>query len=255
MALKRHKIDILGVEVDDITIVDAIDEILRLAQGKNRGNYVVTVNPEFVMLARKNPHFFKVLSQANLALPDGVGVVISKLIFGGREQSRVTGVDIIEELCAKSGEKPITVGFLGGFGHVAEIVAKRQKEKNPGLKVALTEPGDKAIGSNLRLKKLFDKVGRVDVLFVAYGMGRQEFLIDAMRKYFNVGVFIGVGGAFDLLANVKRRAPRFAQNLGLEWLWRLLLEPTRLWRMRVLPIFAILVFGQVYRRFFKNLNF
>jgi len=253
MALKRQKVNILGIEVDDISFPKAVDQILRLAEPEERGNYVVTVNSEFVMLARKSPGFLRILSKANLALPDGSGVVISKLIFGGREQSRITGVDMIQELCAKSAKRTIRVGFLGGFGHVAEIAAKRQKEKNPRLKIVFAGPGDEAIGSNLRLKKLFDKIGRVDILFVAYGMGRQEFLIDRMRKKLNVGVFIGVGGAFDLLANVKRRAPRFAQNLGLEWLWRLLLEPTRLWRMRVLPIFAILVFGQVYRRFFRNL--
>ena len=253
MALKRQKVNILGIEVDDISFPKAVDQILRLAEPEERGNYVVTVNSEFVMLARKSPGFLRILSKANLALPDGSGVVISKLIFGGREQSRITGVDMIQELCAKSAKRTIRVGFLGGFGHVAEIAAKRQKEKNPRLKIVFAGPGDEAIGSNLRLKKLFDKIGRVDILFVAYGMGRQEFLIDRMRKKLNVGVFIGVGGAFDLLANVKRRAPRFAQNLGLEWLWRLFIEPTRLWRIRVLPIFAILVFGQVYRRFFRNL--
>jgi len=255
MALKRQKVNILGIEVDDISFPKAVDQILRLAEPEERGNYVVTVNSEFVMLARKSPGFLRILSKANLALPDGSGVVISKLIFGGREQSRITGVDMIQELCAKSASKAIRIGFLGGFGHVAEIVAKRQKEKNPRLKIVFAGPGDEAIGSNSRLKELFDKIGRVDILFVAYGMGRQEFLIDRMRKKLNVGVFIGVGGAFDLLANVKRRAPRFAQNLGLEWLWRLLLDPARLWRMRVLPMFAILVFGQVFKRFFKSLNF
>ena len=255
MALKRQKVNILGIEVDDISFPKAVDQILRLAEPEERGNYVVTVNSEFVMLARKSPGFLRILSKANLALPDGSGVVISKLIFGGREQSRITGVDMIQELCAKNAKRAIQVGFLGGFGHVAEIVAKRQKEKNPRLKIVFAGPGDEAIGSNSRLKELFDKIGRVDILFVAYGMGRQEFLIDRMRKKLNVGVFIGVGGAFDLLANVKRRAPRFAQNLGLEWLWRLLLDPARLWRMRVLPMFAILVFGQVFKRFFKSLNF
>lgn len=251
MALKRHKIDILGVQVDDITIGDAVGEILRLAQGKNRGNYVVTVNPEFVMLARKSPHFLKILLQANLALPDGIGIVISKLILGGREQSRVTGVDIIEELCAKSAKRSIGIGFLGGFGHVAEIVAKRQKEKNPKLKIVLAEHGDEVIGSNLRLKKLFEESGRVDILFVAYGMGRQEFLIDRLRKLANVGVFIGVGGAFDYLADVKKRAPKVLRDNGLEWLWRLFTEPTRFARMRVLPIFAFLVILEFFKRFIK----
>ncbi|MDP2632133.1 MAG: WecB/TagA/CpsF family glycosyltransferase, partial [Candidatus Curtissbacteria bacterium] len=200
--------------------------------------------------------------------------------LGGREHERVTGVDLIEKLCVKSAEKAISVGFLGCFGGVAETVSKRQKEQNPGLKVVFASSGDPAIGYDLRLKKELLGVGRIDILFVAYGMGQQEFWIERNRRSLSsnknrhslssnrhslssnrhslssnrldVGVFIGVGGAFDYLSMVKMRAPRQLQNIGLEWLWRLLMEPARIWRMRVLPVFAILVIGQFFA---KSLNF
>lgn len=249
---RRHKINILGVEVDDVSQKDAVFAILKMAKDKAGGRYVVTVNSEFVILAKNSEKFRDILEGADLSVPDGQGVVWAKLILGGREHERVTGVDLIEKLCVKSAEKAISVGFLGGFGGVAETVSKRQKEQNPGLKVVFAGSGDPAIGYDLRLKKELLGVGRIDILFVAYGMGQQEFWIERNKNRLDVGVLIGVGGAFDYLSMVKMRAPRQFQNIGLEWLWRLLMEPVRIWRMRVLPVFAILVIGQFFA---KSLNF
>lgn len=249
MTLKRSKkvsqvskIDILGIEIDDISQNLAVDRILELSRDHKRSHYVVTVNSEFVMLARKNRRFLKILNEADLALADGAGVVFSKLFFGGKFQDRITGVDLIEKICQKSANRAIRIGFLGGFDSVAAVVGKRQKSKNPNLKVVFTQSGDPSIGYDLRLKKAISAVGRIDVLFVAYGMGQQEFWIKRNKDRLNVGVFIGVGGAFDYLSMVKKRAPRILQNWGMEWFWRLLMEPTRIWRMRVLPAFSFLIF-------------
>lgn len=249
---KRQKIAILGVKVDDISFDEAVRKILWLIETKGRGKIVVTVNSEFVMMARNNPKFKRILAEADLAIADGQWVVNSKLILGGKVHERITGVDMIEKLCKKVADKPIRVGFLGGFGGVANRVAKRQKNENPNLKVVFTKEGNPTIGYDSRLKRAFDEVGRVDLLFVAYGMGQQEFWIDRMRKKLNVGVFIGVGGAFDYLAEVKKRAPRVLQAWGMEWLWRLVNEPQRIWRMRVLPLFMLLVFWQFLKNWLKN---
>ena len=242
------KIDILGVRVDDISRDEATANILRLAKARSRGNYVVTVNSEFVMMARRNRDFARILASSDLALADGQWVVISKLILGCKAHDRITGVDLVENLCRKVANRPITIGFLGGFGDVATRVAKRQKKLSDGLKVVFTAACDPTIGSDLRLKALLDKAGRIDILFVAFGMGRQELWIERMRKSVNVGVYIGVGGAFDYLAGVKKRAPRLLQVWGLEWLWRLALEPSRVWRMRVLPAFFGLMLINLLKR-------
>ena len=249
MVLKRSKnnnqvpkIDILGVKIDDISQNLAVQKVLELAKDNKKSHYVVTVNSEFVMLARKNRQFLKILNEADLALADGAGVVFSKLIFGGKVRDRITGVNLIEKICQKSAIRAIRIGFLGGFGNVAAMVAKRQKSTNPNLKVVFAQSGDPSIGYDLRLKRQLLQLGRIDVLFVAYGMGRQEFWIERNKDNLNVGVFIGVGGAFDYLSMVKKRAPKFLQNWGMEWFWRLLMEPTRIWRMRVLPAFLILIF-------------
>ena len=248
MSLKRHKIDILGVGVDDFSQKEALDMVLRLVQDRKSTHYVVTVNSEFVMLSRNNKDFADILQKADLALPDGWWLAKSKLIFGGKKRERIAGVDLVENLCKEAGKKAIRVGFLGGFGGVAQRVAERQRENVPNLKVVFAGPGDPTIGYDLRLKKDLDKAGRIDILFVAYGMRQQEFWIARNLNKHNVGVFIGVGGAFDYISRVKRRAPEFLQNAGFEWLWRLVCEPQRIWRMRVLPIFLILVIFDILKR-------
>ena len=250
---KRHKIDILGVSVDDISERDAIKSVLKLAQSKRGGKFVATVNSEFVMMARRDMEFAKILNSADLALPDGQWIVNSKLILGGREHDRVAGVDLVENVCISVANEAIRVGFLGGFGGVANEVAKRQRKANPNLKVAFSMAGNPTMGLDSRLKSAILQFGRVDILFVAYGMGKQEFWIERMKNKLNVGVFVGVGGAFDYISGVKARAPKFMQKLGFEWLFRLAMDPVRVWRMRVLPIFAVLVFWQFLKIFKKRI--
>src|SRR3989338_8651221 len=101
------KIDILGVGVDDLTFDEAISGILKLARGKNRGSYVVTINSEFVMMAKRNKDFARILAGSDLALADGRWVVFSKLIVGGRAHDRITGVDLVEKLCARGANKAV----------------------------------------------------------------------------------------------------------------------------------------------------
>lgn len=248
---KSRKIDILGVKVDDISPKTAVERILAMALDPKGSHYVVTVNPEFVMLARRNRQFAKILAKADLAVADGWGVVWAKLLFGGKEKNRLAGVDLVEKLCSKSAKKAVKVGFLGGFDKVAEIVANRQKAKNKELRILFAGPGDPTRGYDLKLRNQLETVGRIDILFVAFGMGQQEFWIARNRQKLNGGVLIGVGGAFDYLAGVKKRAPGFIQKAGLEWLWRLFCEPARIRRMLVLPIFAFLV---LKKWFFKKFS-
>lgn len=247
-----RKIDVFGVGVSDLTKKDAVSGIIRLSKAKDSGHYVVTVNAEFVMMAHRNKDFARILASSDIAVADGWWVANSKLISGGKFQDRITGVDLVENVCKIADEKAVRVGFLGGFDGVAAEVSKRQRKANPGLEVVLAEPGVPTISFDSRLKTRFSKIGRVDVLFVAYGMGKQEFWIDRFRKKVDVGVFIGVGGAFDYLAGAKKRAPKFLQDMGFEWLWRLVLEPTRIWRQRIIPIFFLMFLTKYLKIKFFN---
>lgn len=256
MDLKRQRIKILGVEVDDVSEKDAIGAILGLARDKRRHHYAVTVNSEFVMLAYRNSDFRRIIYKSDLSVPDGMGVVLAKLIMGGKERNRVTGVDLIEKICSESAGLPIRIGFLGGFDDVAEIVKQRQLEKFPGTNIVFAQAGDPTIGYDVKLRSVINSAKSIDILFVAYGMGQQEFWIKRNIDHIDVGLAIGVGGAFDYLAKTKVRAPKIMQKSGLEWLWRLVQEPARIWRMRVLPVFMVLVLGkwllQNVQNFFKK---
>jgi len=254
LPLKREIIDILGVNVDDISCENAVKKLVVWVNSAKKGRYVVTVNSEFVMLARKSPHFARVLANAHLAVADGKFVARSKLKFGGKYPDRITGANLIEKLCSYRADKAIRVGFLGGFDKVAETVAKCQKKANSKLKVIMAESGNPSIGYDLRLKKEISKAGGIDVLFVAYGMGQQEFWIERNLKKLDVKVFIGVGGAFDVLSGVKKRSPKILQDMGFEWFWRLINEPKRAWRMRVLPVFFVLIGLSRIKRAIFNKN-
>ena len=142
---KFKRISVLGVRVDDISLSGAVQVAVGLANRPNRGRYIVTVNPEFVMMAHRSAKFRQILAKSDLSVADGTGVVVSKLILGGNEHDRITGVDLLENVCKIANERAIKVGFLGGFGSVAEMVAQRQVEKYPQLDVAFAKPGEPTI--------------------------------------------------------------------------------------------------------------
>lgn len=245
---KINRINVFGVGVDDLDKDEVEREIVKLVKKPGKGCYLVTVNSEFIMLAHRNRKFARILAKSDISVADGWWVAKSRLICGGKAHDRVTGVELIEMVSKISANNPIRIGYMGGFGDVAAIVAKRQENAHKGMRVVFESPGVNTTGSETRLKLELDAVGRIDVLFVALGMGKQEFWIDKMKDKLNVGLYIGVGGAFDYLAGKRKRAPEFLQNIGLEWLWRLLLDPARIWRMRVLPQFFLLVVA----KFLKN---
>ena len=235
------RINVFGVGVDDLGKREVEREILRLAKAAGCGHYLVTINSEFIMMAHRNRKFAQILANSDVSVADGWWVAKSKLICGGSSQDRITGVELVEMVSKIANDKPIRIGYMGGFGDVAALVAKRQLVKYSRMNVVYAKPGESTIGRNLKLKSELEAIGRIDVLFVAFGMGKQEFWIEKMRDKLDVGLYIGVGGAFDYIAGKKKRAPVFLQKMGLEWLWRLILDPVRIWRMRVLPVFLILV--------------
>lgn len=254
MDFKRHKINVLGVYIDDVSFDEAVEKILNFSRSRKGGHFVATVNSEFIMMAKRDEKFLDVLNKADLNVADSMGTAVAKLIMGGKVYGRVTGVDLVETLCQKSAEKSVTVGFLGGFSPIARELAKRQRGRYENLKISYAEAGNPSARFDSRLRRDLKKAGRIDILFVAYGMGTQEFWIERNRNTLDIGVFIGVGGAFDYLSGVKKRAPIALQRVGLEWLFRLLREPSRFKRMSVLPIFAMLVFREKFLEIVRPIN-
>lgn len=228
----------LGVRVDNTTMNETVEGIAEAIQKKKPYN-VVTINPELVMAATKNNAFKSVIKNADIVTPDGVGLIIMGRITGRPLKERVTGVDLCDRLAKEASEKGWKVYLLGAKPGVAQQAAKNLQAKYPKLKIVGTNSGDPDDQSANDIKN--DIISqKPDILLVAYGSPTQELWIQKHRKKFDPMITIGVGGSFDFIAGSAKRAPKFIQTIGLEWLWRLVLQPWRFKRILVLPKFAIL---------------
>ncbi|MFN8487282.1 MAG: WecB/TagA/CpsF family glycosyltransferase [Caldilineaceae bacterium] len=206
---------------------------------------ICTINPEFIIDARRDPHFAAVLKRADLRVPDGIGVLWAARLFGQPLQERVTGSDGIYRICERAAQKGWRVYLLGAAPGVAARAATILQQLYPGLCVVGADSGNPMDGEWPAIQQRL-AAAQPDLLFVAFGHPRQDFWIDRHRHELPVKVAIGVGGAFDFVAGVTVRAPRWVQRLGLEWLHRLWREPWRWRRMLKLPQFVGLVLLQFF---------
>lgn len=245
-SLPAASVSVLGVRVDRVgqqAALDAMEERIeqwRTGEKTPPCQQIVTVNPEFVMTAQRNAEFRQAINEAALVLADGVGVVWATRWLGKPTPERVTGTDTLAELAKRCAAKGYRLYLLGAAPGVAEAAAQRLQQLAPGLEIAGTYAGSPAPEEE---EAIIERVraAQADVLCVAYGAPAQELWIHRNLARLPVALAMGVGGAFDFLAGRQRRAPRFMQRVGLEWLYRLYREPWRWRRMLALPQFAIQV--------------
>lgn len=241
-------INILGVEVHQVDMAATLEQIAAwIAAPAPTCRQICTVNPEFIMDARRDPAFAAVLRRADLRVPDGVGVLWAGRMLGAPLRQRVTGSDGIYTICERAAAKGWRVYLLGAAPGVAEEAARRLTARYPGLLVAGCYAGSPAEADWPAIHTRLI-AAQPDILFVAYGHPRQDLWIDAHRHELPVKVALGIGGALDFVAGVAQRAPLWMRQLGLEWLHRLIRQPWRWRRMVKLPLFALLVVGQVLRK-------
>jgi N-acetylglucosaminyldiphosphoundecaprenol N-acetyl-beta-D-mannosaminyltransferase len=233
------RVDVLGVGFDRLGLAAATERILRRLDAGER-TFVITANPEFVMLARHDEALGRIAREAELVVADGTGVVAASRLLG-QGLPRVPGRLLVDALVPQLAQRRSRVFFLGAARGVAERAAAEVRRRAPGLVVAgvhagSAEPEDDA-GSVARVRET-----GAEVLLVAYGMPKQERWISRnLGELPAVRVAIGVGGVFDQLAGIQKVPPAALHAVGLEWLWRLAREPRRWRRQRVLPLFALLV--------------
>ncbi len=215
---------ILGVKIDSLSFDDVLRRIDSLIV-KRKSSQIVTVNPEFIMTAQKDTKFRQIINSADLAVPDGFGLMLAGKFLSTPLQERVTGVDLTWAICKLAEDRGYRVFFLGGRPGVAKETASRIKKLHPLLKVAgfyAGNPGDKRTINIIRKTK-------PDILFVAFGAPKQEKFI--YNLIHNVSDFprvsVGVGGTFDYISGVHPYAPDWIRKLGLEWLYRLITQPHR----------------------------
>ncbi len=230
---------ILGVRTDNVNY----DQALSLIESfivSGEFHQVVTVNPEFIVAAQSDGDFRNILNASSLALPDGAGLLWAARFLGHPLQERVTGTDTVQRIAALAAHKGYSLFLLGAAPGVAVATAARLCKMYPGLRVAGTHAGSPALEEEDEIVHLIQKA-RPDILFVAYGAPQQDKWIARNLIRLGVPVALGVGGAFDFISGRAKRAPRWLQRLGLEWLHRLYREPWRWRRMLALPKFVWLV--------------
>lgn len=232
-------IELFGCRVDRVTMREAIARCgCFLAEGGP--HYVVTADTSGIVIAQDDAEYMRIINEADLVTPDSIGVVWASRKFGQPLPERVPGVDTMEALCGLAAAEGLRVYLFGAAAGVAESAAANLRAKYPGLTVAGTRngffkaPDEPGIIDDIRNAK-------TDILFVAFGIPKQEKWIKQHLPATGARLAMGVGGSFDAFAGVVKRAPAPVRKIHLEWLWRTLSNPRKIRKAATLPKFAIMV--------------
>ena len=209
--------------------------------------HIVSLNPELAIIAQHNSAFKKILSEAEIQICDGTGVYFACNILGIPCEERISGVDLMEQILQNFHDRSLCIVLIGGRNELAMKLAECYRNKYPKSKIYGLE-GYRNVNSPTleEKKKLEDRVKELnpDIIFVAFGSPAQELWIESHRALMPHSICMGVGGGFDFLGKKVPRAPYFMRQLGLEWLFRLVVQPWRIFRQLRLLQFVYLVFIQ-----------
>lgn len=233
-------ITILGLPVHPITYAEWLDQIGDWVRKGGGARHVCTLNPEFVMIARRDPNFWNILQRATLCVPDGVGLLWAARRQGTPLPERVTGSDGVPIIAERAAQEGWRLYLLGAGPGIAQRTADILQTRFPGLQIAGIYEGSPAPEDEDAIVERINASG-AHILFVAYGAPEQDKWIARNLPRLKVTMAMGVGGAFDFIAGVVPRAPVWMQRMGIEWLYRLYLQPWRIKRMMRLPRFVLAV--------------
>lgn len=239
--VERHRV--LNTPVDAIDMegtLCAIDEMIRQA---DKVEYVLAVNPEKVYALRKDPFLRAFFDNAVLLIPDGIGIVLAARVLFGTPVRRVPGADLMQRLCAIAPKKGYRIFIYGAKEDVSSRAVEILRERHPGIEIVgrangyVSEDDMEGLVADIN-------AARPDILFVALGSPRQEQWMARNLPVLDVKICQGIGGTLDTIAGTVKRAPVFWRHHWLEWFYRLISDPRRLRRQRVIPIFVFEVFQQ-----------
>ena len=242
-----NRVDVLGVCIDDITEEDALEIIAGFIASKEP-HRIVTPNPEIVMAARRNASYRSILNTADLAIPDGIGLLLAARMAGARLRAHVRGSDFVLRLAARSAQEEWRWFLLGAGEGVAQEAGQRLADEFPGLQIAGALAGSPDPAADAETHAAIRAAGPVHVLLVAYGAPRQERWIARNAVALGVPVQMGVGGVFNFLTGRSPRAPTWVRRVEMEWAYRLATEPWRWRRQLALPMFGALAAIEGARR-------
>jgi N-acetylglucosaminyldiphosphoundecaprenol N-acetyl-beta-D-mannosaminyltransferase len=226
-----ERIGIGPLRIDSLSVFELTRRLIGHTFAPGKTNHVVTANAQFYVLAEEREDFRRCVGEAEYVCADGISVAVACKWLGRKAVARIAGVDLISYLCAESVPLDLTSYFLGGNPGSAAKAASIMMKKYPGLRVAgVSCPPVGFIQNPEVLSEVIEaiKAAKPSIVYVALGAPRQEFFIQEHIRPLGIPVAVGVGGSFEIICGVTRRAPLWVQNSGLEWLYRWAQEPVRL---------------------------
>lgn len=243
-----QRVRVLGAPVDAVDMAGALGFVENRIRGRQSqpSSCVVAINPEKAFAARKNPELHTCLEDAALVIPDGIGVVLAARLLHRVPIRRVAGADLMQEICRRAAEKGYRLFLYGASEEVNRSAVAELRRRFPDISIVGRQHGFLPPDA---MDKLLDEIdqSQADILFVALGSPRQENWMKCYAPRLNTPVCMGIGGTLDTLVGHVKRAPRIWQRLGLEWLYRLISQPSRAKRQIVLPLFVWLVVRDILR--------
>lgn len=222
--------NIIGLKISLTDYSNAIGSVMLWSQN-DKSCYICAANVHMLMEAHDSPDFARIVNEADLVTPDGMPLVWMMRLKGQRNQQRVYGPTLMLHVLSIAARENIPVGFYGGAPHVLDTLVERMKERFNGLNIVYSYSPPFRELSPQEKEEVVGNIDRsgVRILFVGLGCPKQEIWMAEHRGKVRA-VMLGVGAAFDFHSGVKSQAPSWMQSLGLEWLFRLLTEPRRLWK-------------------------
>jgi N-acetylglucosaminyldiphosphoundecaprenol N-acetyl-beta-D-mannosaminyltransferase len=241
MNMNDQYVDILGVTFYNTNRQEFVAEIDNHIVSEDKV-FIVTANPEIVMKANEEKDYKQLIDKATYITADGIGIIKAAQLLNKPMQERVTGYDTMMDLLRLSNEKHYSIYLLGAQPETLDKTVAKIHEQFPKIKIAGSHHGYFDWQSPEIRDEIKEK--QPDLVFVALGVPRQEQWIAENLEHFQKGIFMGIGGSFDVIAGTVKRAPEIWQKMNLEWFYRLMKQPSRFGRMLALPRFAIHIFKQ-----------
>lgn len=227
------KVNICGAEIDPYSFDEVVKAIADNILFGSTPEYVVTPNAHHIVTLQNDAHFRNIYKNAFLVVPDGVSLLWSAKFLNTPLRGRVNGTELFEKLCAVAAEKQLKIFLLGGRPGAAAKAARVLRDRHHTLKIAGTycpPYGFQTDRAELATINQKIKAAAPDILFVGLGAPKQEKWIYAYYQELNVPISVAIGVSFELVSGMVSRAPKWMQKTGLEWFYRLLAEPRRLWQ-------------------------
>ena len=221
--------ELLGLSFDTVTMNAAVARCLELCRAPRACHTVMTINASHLCMMRRDPELATACRAGHLIVADGMSVVWALRASGQEAPERVAGVDLMAHLLAAAAEHGLRVYFLGAKPEVVKTLVERSRVLHPKLQIVGFRDGYFGPDDHQGIVEEI-RASRAHMLFVGMPTPFKEIWCERHRQRLEVPVIMGVGGSFDVLAGFIKRAPRWAQSLGLEWLWRLMMEPRKLWK-------------------------